>query len=129
MKKLYISLVVVILSSTVIFAGDWKLSSFIDPINDVQTAVFSLENDSQNSSENMILEIHHKVNSNIDPDPNKDALLIGINEKTLNNESNITIRFDKETAYTEGWIVNGEANCLVSPNVNYMISNISRYRS
>ncbi len=68
----------------------------------------------------MALELHYQITSDANHD--KNLLLISIGENTLNDQSKITVRFDREKAYTEQWIVNAQRDCLVWPNANYFIS-------
>jgi len=122
MKKIFIVLLLFFSLCNIAIANDWNFTSITDPINDLKTDIFSLESDALNTNHEMTLEIRHNLNATNDLD--KDLILIGIHENTLTPESTITIRFDKNKAYTEAWVVNGQNDCLVWPNAVYFISTI-----
>ena len=114
MKQLLIALFIVIVADVAAFSDGWQFNRTTVPIDDSQSAISQskaiLRSPTNPWRWNSITRLRRMQNHD------KNLLLISIGENTLNDQSKITVRFDREKAYTRQWIVNAQRDCLVWPN-------------
>ena len=121
MRQIVLSLLLGVMINYAIADEKWMAKRYSDPIDDVVSYTFTIESEPAESNETMTLQIRHKMIIDKNESEFSDVVMIGIHEGTLNEETKITIRFDKEKAYTEKWSVNSRNNTLFSLRTKYRI--------